>query len=382
VKQVSISSNPFGYSANVSHKVRDIMRFFWAQDALRGFTHKPFEFAVCKRIKDAWYSSVVDECRDGNLQEDTFNFLHGYPTTSCGSFLKTEASICECQQLLDAALDAHRQSWQERVAKEVAIPASTDDVELSHSSKEAKAAQIEKSQEELKKLSREQCIEKMRKVIAGENVIVSEATNKDRRLLEQFRAGWDDALEKECIRCKEERARRKRVLDDGETNLSAEFALAPLITAMNKPRYLATQQRAKLFAEFHKTQVLWIQAEDFPIAGDIAAAPAEVLNKRRQNDFLQRHDQSTGGIMGLFPMVYNLPVTFTANVDKKRKIFKFTCGHIVGWTLSEQDEKRVQESSDFEIVLQKQPKVIFIRRELGGTQSGLGGSRRGLSERF
>ena len=218
----------------------------------------------------------------------------------------------------------------------------------------------------------------VRKWVAGEDDIVPEATNKDRRLLEQFRAGWDDALEKECIHCKEERARRKRVLDDGETKLSADFALAPLITAMNKPRYLATQQRAKLFAEFHKTQVLWIQAEEFPIAGQIAADNEDVLNKRRQQDFLLRHDQSTGGIMGLFPMVYNLPVTFTANVDKKRKIFKFTSGHIVGWTLSEQDEKRLQESTDFEIVLETQPKVIFIRRDLGEPQSGLGGGRRVL----
>ena len=66
--------------------------------------------------------------------------------------------------------------------------------------------------------------------------------------------------------------------------------------------------------------------------------------------------------MGLFPMVYNLPVTFTCTVDKKRKIFKFTQGNVVGWTLDIEDESRVRESLDFEIVLQKQPKVIFIRR--------------------
>ena len=115
---------------------------------------------------------------------------------------------------------------------------------------------------------------------------------------------------------------------------------------MNKPRYLASQQRARLFAEFHRTQVLWIQAEDFPLSGEIATYSEEKLNQRRQ-DFLRRHDQSTGGIMGLFPMVYNLPVTFTATVDKKRKIFKFTHGHIVGWTLDVVDEKHVHEAMDF-----------------------------------
>ena len=66
--------------------------------------------------------------------------------------------------------------------------------------------------------------------------------------------------------------------------------------------------------------------------------------------------------MGLFPMVYNLPVTFTCTVDKKRKIFKFTQGNVVGWTLDVADESRVRETTDSEIVLQNQPKVIFIRR--------------------
>ena len=66
--------------------------------------------------------------------------------------------------------------------------------------------------------------------------------------------------------------------------------------------------------------------------------------------------------MGLFPMVYNLPVSFTATVDKQRNIFKFTHGHIVGWTLDVADEKRVRESMDFEIVLEKQPTVNLILR--------------------
>ena len=66
--------------------------------------------------------------------------------------------------------------------------------------------------------------------------------------------------------------------------------------------------------------------------------------------------------MGLFPMVYNLPVTFTTTVDKKRKLFKFTSGRIVGWTLDVEDEKRVRESLDGEIMLEKQPTMIFVRR--------------------
>ena len=66
--------------------------------------------------------------------------------------------------------------------------------------------------------------------------------------------------------------------------------------------------------------------------------------------------------MGLFPLVKNLPIRFTSTVDKKRKIFKFTAGTIVGWTLDPIDVTRVEATSDAEIILQKQPLMIFIRR--------------------
>ncbi len=55
VLQVSISSNPFHYQANSSLQVRKIMEFFGGRDSLNGFTQRPFEFAVCKRISDALY---------------------------------------------------------------------------------------------------------------------------------------------------------------------------------------------------------------------------------------------------------------------------------------------------------------------------------------
>ena len=75
-----------------------------------------------------------------------------------------------------------------------------------------------------------------------------EGSTQERDLLSNFHIRWVEVLGKECASCKEERSRRKRVMDDTDTSLSADFALAPLITAMNKLRYLATQQRARLFA--------------------------------------------------------------------------------------------------------------------------------------
>ena len=29
---------------------------------------------------DKWFGGVLDACRDGNLGEDDYNFIHGYPT--------------------------------------------------------------------------------------------------------------------------------------------------------------------------------------------------------------------------------------------------------------------------------------------------------------
>ena len=99
------------------------------------------------------------------------------------------------------------------------------------------------------------------------------------------------AFETNCDECTNERHRRKRVLNDTATRLHADFALAPLVTPNNKPRYQASQQRAELFARVKKTQVLWVQAEDFPISGEIATYDETKLQTKRR-EWLKRHDQS------------------------------------------------------------------------------------------
>ena len=73
--------------------------------------------ATTKRIKDTWYSGVVDECRAGDLREDTYNFIHGYPTSACGSSLLGQASSCDCQTVIDAGLDDLRRTWIQNTRK-------------------------------------------------------------------------------------------------------------------------------------------------------------------------------------------------------------------------------------------------------------------------
>ena len=78
MRQISISSNPFREIKNRHARIR-IAFFLGGQDPLNGFIAKPFELNVSKRIKDPWYSTRIDECRAGNLSDEKYNYLHGYP---------------------------------------------------------------------------------------------------------------------------------------------------------------------------------------------------------------------------------------------------------------------------------------------------------------
>ena len=260
--------------------------------------------ATTKRIKDTWYSSVVDECRAGDLREDTYNFIHGYPTSACGSSLLGRASSCDCQAVIDAGLDELRHTWRQNTREkttesmlawvaEGSVSASTmqkirakGSVPACRLSDKIFAAPVHKGkQPRSHEVSSTESDSAEEDGSDGANIRripkeQPESYKQEDELLCNFHERWVDVLKRECVSCKLERKRRKRVLDHTETSLSAEFALAPLITAMNKPRYLATQQRARLFAEYHKTQVLWIQAEDFPLSGEIATYPEEKLNQK------------------------------------------------------------------------------------------------------
>ena len=67
--------------------------------------------------------------------------------------------------------------------------------------------------------------------------------------------------------------------------------------------------------------------------------------------------------MGLFPLVRGLPVTFTHQLDKQRRILKHTQGIIEGWTLHAEDVERVKNSTDAELMLTRQPLKIYVRKK-------------------
>ena len=66
------------------------------------------------------------------------------------------------------------------------------------------------------------------------------------------------------------------------------------------------------------------------------ALDEDALTAKRKR-WLEAHDQKTGGIMGLLPLVRGLPVRLTDHVDRGLGLFKKSKCTIHGWTLHENE---------------------------------------------
>ena len=89
------------------------------------------------------------------------------------------------------------------------------------------------------------------------------------------------------------------------------------------------------------------------------ALDRKALNKKRRR-WLEFHDQKTGGIMGLLPLIKGLPVRLTDHIDRNLGLYKQTKCTIHGWTLN------INEASakdDLERVLDFQPDMIYLKFE-------------------
>ena len=63
------------------------------------------------------------------------------------------------------------------------------------------------------------------------------------------------------------------------------------------------------------------------------ALDRSALNAKRKR-WLEFHDQKTGGIMGLLPLIKGLPVRLTDHIDRNLGLYKQTKCTIHGWTLN------------------------------------------------
>ena len=170
---------------------------------------------------------------------------------------------------------------------------------------------------------------------------------------------WEDRLEQECPQCRIERRRRCML---GRDPKSAKFAAQPFIHGLNTAKYIATNLRAREVAVSQQQTILWAIAADTPLFHLDTDAPAEL--QARKSNWLQRHDQATGGIVGILPLLPNMPIRITQTLPELKPfgLFKNTRGTLYSWTLHELDIARLSRTTPgAELVLEKLPLALYVQ---------------------
>ena len=177
-------------------------------------------------------------------------------------------------------------------------------------------------------------------------------------------ASWNYRASFECDVCRTERRRRCRVMwangRSATSHLEEHFALAPYVHPFNAPKYHASQLRVVNYAKAANKRVLWVVAHDWPMAGGDEQLVGTTLEKARRR-WLQQHDKTTGGIMGLLPLVKDIPVRLTATVDESLGAFKNARAKLVGWELDPAETARLQATDAPEIELLKRPLALHLK---------------------
>ena len=157
--------------------------------------------------------------------------------------------------------------------------------------------------------------------------------------------------------CATERARRCVVADSrpgAPDPRQAKFLEGPFVHGYNAAKYVAALLRARYVATEQKHMLLWVVAQDMPLFRVDPDEDAGHLEARKEN-WLQRHDQATGGIMGLLPLLPNMPVRITQTLPelKPLRLFKNSRGKLVNWCLQDADAEAVRTSTSADFVYSK-----------------------------
>ena len=147
----------------------------------------------------------------------------------------------------------------------------------------------------------------------------------------------------------------------GRDPKSAKFAAQPFIHGLNAAKYIATNLRAREVAVSQQQTILWVIAADTPLFQLDTDAPAEL--QARKSNWLQRHDQATGGIVGILPLLPNMPIRITQTLPELKPfgLFKNTRGTLYSWTLHELDIERLSRTPGAELVLEKLPLALYVQ---------------------
>ena len=168
--------------------------------------------------------------------------------------------------------------------------------------------------------------------------------------------------ELECSECSQERRRRCRVItgnQNKDAHCSQKFSQAPYIHPFNQPKYQAQLTHAIVFAKSVRSKILGYLAEDW-LQDSGAVASKEELCKKRET-WLELHDKQTAGILGLLPLVRNMPVRFTETYNRELGAYKHATGKLIGWSISVTELARLDTDPDPEMVLRECPTFLRVK---------------------
>jgi hypothetical protein len=317
VRTTSIAANP---GTPRSERVAAILEIFWTRGAENSLTHA-YHLDVSHRSKDKFLNAFLAEARDGSLSWTMYEYFHGYPTQTPGSWLPF---------IEDAAALSGRN------------PSKCETRGGRH------PGYLECQQDHCFRLW----------------------TTTWPKLFREGTTG-DALLAMECDVCKQERRRRNRLLDENDTDhLSQKFAAAPYIHPFNAPKTFVFQARALHFARAWNRVLLWSIARDIPLTRDDEHRSAEGLRKARTS-WLKYPETKTGNLLGMLPLVEGMPLRFTENWDVARGACKHSVCELVGWLLSDEDTKATKGYRVPEVVLIDLPLELYVRLIQVGDETGL-----------
>ena len=149
------------------------------------------------------------------------------------------------------------------------------------------------------------------------------------------------------------------------------------------PSYHAQQLRAVLFAKAKGRRVFWVTAHD--VLRDTEATRTGEKAEARKERWLEFHDRFTSGIPGLLPLVLDLPRRFTEAPNPRARalgVFKNARGFLRGWGLPPEEEARLQELPDAEVVIVRRPTCLFIELPATSTELPLVDGKRSYTLRM
>ena len=71
-----------------------------------------WKFSISQRCSDPWYNEVLQQCREGRLSQENYNFLHGYPTGR-PTLEGDRARGCSCLEHAAAMQENYVSAWAE-----------------------------------------------------------------------------------------------------------------------------------------------------------------------------------------------------------------------------------------------------------------------------